>query len=238
MTEPHDYTGTDNLEAMAEARRYNEFLLTLATNNLPRGAPCLDFGAGIGTFAAEVRQRGFEIVALDPEPRHITEMDVRGLQTLASLDSIPDGHFGGAFTFNVLEHIDDDQGCFDELWRVLAPGGKLIVFVPALPWLWTAMDTKVHHYRRYTRLEVIAKAMRAGFVVERAEYADSLGVLATLAYKVAGNRKGDISPRGVQAYDSLVFPVSRLLDRALKRVVGKNVLLIAIKGSSVGQRGQ
>ena len=39
-------------------------------------------------------------------------------------------------TLDVLEHIDDDRGMLAEMHRVLAPGGTLLVTVPAFPFLW------------------------------------------------------------------------------------------------------
>lgn len=229
MNEDREYVGTDNLEAMAAAQRYNRFLVELAARYLPMHTPCLDFGAGIGTFSAMVANEGFQVVALDPERRHIEAMQARGLTTLTSLADTPDGFFGGAFSFNVLEHIEDDEACLEQIHRVLRPGARLVVFVPALPWLWTTMDTKVGHHRRYTRSELGRKASRAGFTIERLEYADSLGVLATLAYKVMGSANGDISVGSVKAYDSIAFPVSRTLDRITHRLAGKNVLAVARK---------
>jgi len=62
--------GTDNLEVMAEAKQYNRFLVSLVAENLSRNGRCLDFGAGIGTFATQVSARGFEVDALDAEPVH------------------------------------------------------------------------------------------------------------------------------------------------------------------------
>ena len=67
----------------------------------------------------------------------------------------------------------------------------------------------------------------SGFRVADARYVDSLGFLAALAYRGLGRADGALDPRSVRLYDRLVFPASRLLDRALHRVVGKNLLLRA-----------
>ena len=72
-----------------------------------------------------------------------------------------------------------------------------------------------------------AKVEAAGFAVLAAEYVDSLGFLATLAYRFAGSAGGAIDRRALRFYDRFVFPVSRWSDRALKRVIGKNVLVVA-----------
>ena len=49
----------------------------------------------------------------------------------------------------------------------------------------------------------------------------------TLAYRFAGSPSGDIDRRALRFYDRFVFPVSRWSDRVLKRVIGKNVLVVA-----------
>lgn len=221
------YTGTDNLEAMTRARRYNASLVDLAVRNMPRQGRCLDFGAGIGTFAAAVREAGFDVTALDPEAVHIAALEGLGLTTLGSLADVPDGTFAGVWSFNVLEHVQDDVAALRDVHRVMAPDGVLVLYLPALEWLWTSMDDKVRHYRRYTRARLRRKLAAAGFRVEHTRYADSLGVVATLLFKVLGSRKGDIDGGSVAIYDRVLFPLSRRLDPLVGRLLGKNVIAIA-----------
>lgn len=227
MSDAEVYTGTDNLEVMADAHRYNAYLVDLAAANLPPGGRCLDFGAGIGTFAMEIAALGFDVTAFDTEPSHVIAMRASGLHTIGSLAEAGDGAFDGAWSFNVLEHISDDVAALQGLHRVLKPGATLVVYVPALMWLWSSMDDKVEHYRRYTRADLASKLEATGFDVERCRYADSLGIAATLAYKAVGDKEGSLDRRSVRFYDSFAFPVSRFLDRAMGRVGGKNVFAIA-----------
>jgi SAM-dependent methyltransferase len=227
--EPGSYTGTDNLEVMSVAVRYNAYLASLVTSRLDPGRPSLDFGAGIGTFTQMIHDEGFQVDGLDLEPRHQEAIRARGIRAVPSLGAVADATYAGVFTFNVLEHIEDDMAVLSDFRRILEPGGTLIVYVPAIPWLWTSMDTKVGHVRRYYLRELVAKVRRAGFHVEEQRYVDSVGVLATLAYKALPAREGDLDPRSVRAYDRLGFPVSVALDHALHRVVGKNVLVVATR---------
>ena len=134
---------------------------------------------------------------------------------------------------NVLEHIDDDVAAVRSLAGALRPGGKLVVYVPAFQVLFSSMDTKVGHLRRYRLGQLVDTVRQAGFHVDRCRYVDSLGFAATLAYKAVGSRQGDISGGSVSFYDSYGFPVSRGLDRALDRVVGKNLLLVATRPATL-----
>ncbi len=229
MTQTEAYGGTDNLEAMTEAQRYNRFLVSLVTDNLSPDGPCLDFGAGIGTFAEAVKDEGYEVEALDTEPLHQQAIRARGIRSVASLQDVPDDYYSGLYSLNVLEHIEEDEEILRELHRVLKPGGKAVIYVPAMSWLFTSMDVKVGHVRRYHLRELIRKTGMAGFRIDHAAYADSLGVLATLAFKVIGDDSGTLNPRSVRLYDTVGFPVSRAMDAVLSQVVGKNAYVVARK---------
>jgi len=61
-----------------------------------------------------------------------------------------------------------------EARRVLAPSGSLFVTVPAYNWMWGAQDEIAHHKRRYTRPQLRDSLARAGFVVGRASYFNTL----------------------------------------------------------------
>jgi SAM-dependent methyltransferase len=223
------YHGTDNLEVMAEARNYNAFLVDLVLAHRQGAASAVDFGAGIGTFAALVRDRGLDVVCVEPDPRQCAAIVNRGMTAVTDLDAVPDGSVDYVYSLNVLEHIADDAAALRLLARKLAPGGRLLLYVPAFQLLYSAMDRKVGHHRRYRRAPLVAAIERAGLRVSQSRYADSLGFLATIAYKAVGSRSGDLDRRSIAAFDRFVFPVSRLVDVALDRVLGKNLYVVATK---------
>ena len=112
---------------------------------------------------------------------------------------------------------------------MLKPNGILYVYVPAFQALYSTFDRKVGHLRRYRRGELAAMVTRAGFRVEKAAYRDSLGFLAALVFKLVARDDGHVGRATVLFYDRFVFPVSRLLDRVLGLVVGKNLVIVASK---------
>ncbi len=69
---------------------------------------------------------------------------------------------------DILEHLDDDGSGIRELARVVAPGGTLLVMVPAFEFLWGPQDDVSLHRRRYTRRSLVALARSAGLEVVRA----------------------------------------------------------------------
>ena len=111
----------------------------------------------------------------------------------------------------------------------LAPGGRLFIYVPAFPVLFTSMDAKVGHVRRYTRATLHASLTNAGFAIRTLRYADSLGFPATLAFKLFDNGRGDVNRAMLRFYDRLAFPLSRALDALTHRWFGKNLLALAVK---------
>lgn len=230
MVEGNDpYSGTDNLEVMAEARNYNAFLAALVMQHIGRKERVMDFGAGLGTFATALATFGIRPVCLELDARQAAVIAAKGFEVFRALAEIPDASLDAVYSLNVLEHIADDRQILMELNRRLRPQGTFLVYVPAFPILYSSMDRKVGHYRRY-RLETLTQLMtQTGFRVREARYADCLGFLASLAYKWFGNDQGTIDRNALIAFDRYVFPVSRQLDRMFSGLCGKNAWVVATK---------
>jgi SAM-dependent methyltransferase len=225
------YSGTDNLEIMTEAKNYNGFLVDLVIKSLGKrsSAQAVDFGAGIGTFARMVHERGLDVLCIEADPKQCAVIREHGFRAETNLENLPDGSAEYIYTLNVLEHIEDHQSALQLIARKLAPGGRLLIYVPAFQMLFSSMDRKVGHHRRYRRHQLMELVRGAGLRVVTARYADSLGFLATLAYKAIGSDKGDIDRRSVIVFDRFIFPLSRLCDVVFGHILGKNVYLVAGK---------
>lgn len=233
MTTPSSdtsYGGRDNLEAMKQATRYNDFLLDLIRKHAT-GSHALDHGAGAGTFAIPISRDKLQVLCMEPDNDLRSVLANSGLQTAASLDEIAADSIDYAYTLNVLEHIKDDTQAIRDLYRCLKPGGRLLVYVPAFPLLYSQMDHHVGHFRRYRRKPLLEVLQSVGFDVGEAYYVDSLGYLASLLYKLVGDRSGSVSPRSIAVYDSIIFPLSRIIDRLSFGCFGKNLAVIARKSS-------
>lgn len=224
---PPAYTGVDNLEVMREAENYNRYLLGLIGRHGTPGQRVLDFGAGSGTFAAPSRAAGLDVTAVEPDDRLRTLLDAAGIPAFAAAADLPDAGFDYAYSLNVLEHITDDVAALRTVLTKLTPGGRLLIYVPAFPILFTSMDAKVGHVRRYTRATLCRSVAAAGFEIEDVRYADSLGFLATLLFKLIDNGRGDVNRPLLKLYDRVAFPVSRALDAVTWRWFGKNLVIVA-----------
>ena len=224
-----DYTGTDNLEVMAEAVNYNAFLHAQVAALARPGDRVLDFGAGIGTFARELARHGHAVTCLEPDAAQARRLAAEGLPVVGDLAELPDASLDYVYTLNVLEHIDDDAAVLRGIAARLKPGGRLLVYVPAFQVLYSSMDRKVGHVRRYRREGLARVVGEAGLGNVVARYVDSIGFLAAFAYRFVGNDDGSIDRGALRTYDRYVFPLSRVLDRLFGRWFGKNVLLTAEK---------
>jgi SAM-dependent methyltransferase len=212
---------------MKEAVRYNRYLLDLIHEYAGNARQVIDVGAGGGTFAVPVSQAGFEVTALEPDDGLRAHLARLGLRTVSDTSQLPSASFDYAYSLNVLEHIRDDVAALREVRRVLRPGALLLIYVPAFPLLYTSMDAKVGHVRRYRRETLAHGVTAAGFAIERLEYADSIGFFATLAYRITDRGTGGISLPMLKTYDRAIFPLSRALDRLTRRWFGKNLVLVA-----------
>lgn len=228
-TEPFRYTGADNLEVLEGARNYNRFLARMVVGYGKNASASLDFGAGMGRFAAIARSHDLPPVCVEPDPVLRGQLAVDGFEVAADIVDLPEQSIDYIYSLNVLEHIEDDQKALDNLFARLRPGGTLFLYVPAFQILYSEMDRLVGHFRRYRKAELAAKLVAAGFTVQRAAYADALGFPATLIYRKFGQDDGYLTPRSVWIYDRLVFPLSNLLDRLVSGWFGKNLIVVAVR---------
>jgi SAM-dependent methyltransferase len=107
---------------------------------------------------------------LDISPPAVAKLRARGasaVQGLVSALPFPDGAFDLVCTFDIIEHVDDEDGALSEVSRVAAPGAALLLSVPLHPALWSPFDDFVGHRRRYEPARLVAKLAQHGFRVER-----------------------------------------------------------------------
>ncbi len=219
------YTGTGLLESMDSAVNYNRFIADLIEKH-SRGDTVLDFGAGNGTFARLLQKRGHTVSCLEPDAELRSRLQDDGFKTYDSLSNTTD-HFDTIYSINVLEHIENDREAVATILNALKPHGIFIAYVPAFMALYSSVDKKIGHHRRYT-LENF-RPLFSGFTILRCEYADSLGFLAGLAFKTLDRGDGHVSEKAIRYYDQFAFPISKMLDVGFRHLFGKNVLIVAQK---------
>jgi hypothetical protein len=129
----------------------------------------------------------------------------------------------------VLEHVEDDTQALARMAEALEPGGKVVMFCPAGPRLFSALDRGMGHFRRYARRELTRKARAAGLepVLERrANLAGAVGWFVTA--KLLARTE---LPGGPSRLFDLLVPVFRLWEDRLQIPWGLSVLFVAEKPS-------
>src|SRR5712664_2424761 len=135
----------------------------------------LDVGCGTGANLQMLAEFGVA-EGVDVAAEALEFCRARGLGSVrqGAAESLPyeDAQFDLVTGLDVVEHLDDDVAGLREMFRVLRPGGRALLFVPAFMFLWGVQDDISHHRRRYTINELRAAVKKAGFEVERATYAN------------------------------------------------------------------
>jgi SAM-dependent methyltransferase len=134
----------------------------------------LEIGSGAGSLLADLHKAGFscEAVETSAEARTLAAVllsDIPKIVVHAELPKGEDGKFDLLFAFEVLEHIADDAAALGDWLRLLRPGGRVLLSVPAHAKRWTATDIWAGHLRRYDRADFVKLAESVGVRVERCD---------------------------------------------------------------------
>ncbi len=164
-------------------RGRREIIARVLEQTLPPGAAILDVGCGTG-FVLERLAGRFDALGVEPDEsvRARAAGAIRnrllpgGIGDFAALGG---RRFDAVLLLDVLEHLDDDLGAVRQVRPVIAPGGMLLIAVPANPALWSRHDVLNEHHRRYT-----AGGLR--FLLESADYSvDHIGHMNSRLYPLA-----------------------------------------------------
>ena len=197
-----------------------------------RGQRVLEIGSGIGNLSAFLLDRE-RLVLTDTREEYLQRLRRRfgGHANVSvvrvflpnDLAALGNQRFDAIICLNVLEHIEDDHGSLMALRGLLAPGGRLVLLVPALPALYGEMDRALGHYRRYTRAELRDRFRHAGLALAHMEYFNLAGIPG---WWWAGRvlRRRTIPSGPLKLYDLLV-PLFRL-ERFLPWRLGQSLIAI------------
>lgn len=106
--------------------------------------------------------------------------------------------------FDVLEHIQEDQETLNALLPLLKPNGKVIITVPANPWMWSSHDVHLHHIRRYTAADLKTKIARAGLRTIRFSHFNSLLFPLAIAARIKDRLTGNTLGSGTTTPDAIL----------------------------------
>ncbi len=228
------YAGSE-LDAMAEARNYYRWIADRFAPHL--GRRVVEVGAGTGTFSAHLLRAApaAELRLVEPAHNNVRvlrrrmagEPRVRVRHGYLD-DGAPETGASSVAAVNVLEHVRDDGAFLRAAHRVLDPGGRLLLFVPALPALYGTLDAAFEHFRRYTPATLRRAVTGAGFAVDDLHYVNLPGVLAWWASGRLLHRR-TVTARDVRLYDRWAIPLVRAVESRWRPPLGQSLLLVAAR---------
>lgn len=211
-----------------------------------RALRILDAGCGTGGMLERLRRYG-RVVGVDVADEALALCRRRDLTALArgSIERLPfaSDSFDLLVSFDVIYHkaVEDDLLALREFWRVLKPGGLMVVRVPAYDWLRGAHDIAVHTRHRYSRSELAGKLRAAGFSIEKLTHVNALLFPVAALKRLLEGRRPALRPDlelPSPSVNRALFGVLAL-ESAMLRLVsfpwGLSLMAVVTKGQGVGQ---
>lgn len=155
-----------------------------------RQSRILDVGCGTGHHLLYLRRLGYpNVQGQDLSPLAIAFCQQLGVNDVVQCDAtrmpFAAGQFDALLVMDVLEHLPNERTALQEFWRVLKPGGIILLTVPAFSFLWSHHDEVLHHYRRYRHRDVARLAAANGFQIADWTYFFCAIFPAVVAYRMA-----------------------------------------------------
>jgi len=220
--------------------RASQILRFLKTNNLK---VLWEVGSGHGNVAIPLQQENVAVIGIEPLFNGAAISSKNGVRTyLGTLESLnlPSNSISAIGAFDVLEHIETPGALLSEIYRVLKPGGILLVSVPAHQWLFSDFDKSIGHFRRYSKKVLSQSIYESGFRETKTEFMFSAFVLPALILRKIPSLLGrnhnsrdtskshKIQSKTVNALTPILMPLL-MLERLIRLPFGLSLFSISKK---------
>ncbi|MEQ4305930.1 methyltransferase [Plantactinospora sp. B6F1] len=218
------------LEDLRSAVNHNRWLLALSEPWL--GDDPLEIGSGLGEAAAIWAADGRKMTASEADPGRLVRLRERfdGHPTVRVRElTVPireSADHSAVIALNVLEHIEDDVAALRDFARLVRPGGRIVLIVPAFEQAMSNFDRKIGHFRRYRVPTMTATLRRAGLRPVKVTYVNSIGLLGwMLLVKALNGEPREGLP--LKIYDRWCVPVLRRVEGRIRVPFGQSVFAVA-----------
>lgn len=149
--------------------------------------------------------------------------------------------FDTIFSVHVLEHVEDDRCFVQDCFAMLRPGGKLVILVPALQFLYSNLDREIGHYRRYDKKMVRRLVHGSDFKIRQLYYTNFLAIFASLIFLKIGkldHQKSETNKRRFifleKIYSKYFIAIIDMMERYIPMPIGLNLTVVLEKSAALG----
>ena len=221
---------------MTRAKNYFAWQSSLVIREL--GQRVVEVGCGIGNFTRRLLHRDL-VIALDIEPPCVQTLRESypgqpNLHAFAcevpseAFEQLARFHPDSCVCLNVLEHIQDDAAALRSMASILAPGGVIVLLVPAFEALYGPIDHNLGHYRRYTRASLSALARSTGLDIVKLHYLNTAGFFGWWLNARLFHRQTQ-SDGQIYFFDRFLVPILSRLEGALTPPFGQSLFAVMRK---------
>lgn len=219
-----------------ELSNYRKYQFDLIAKHI--GKNILEVGSGDRSFTHQLAKhvKNVErIISIEPS---ITLLEIyKDKYTLPTyvavtndnlFDLTPDsyGLFDTIILIHVLEHIENDREALSHLHSLLAPGGRVLIEVPAMPSLFSVHDTMLGHYRRYNKTNFKAMVDASLYRIHDLWYQDSIGMVGSFIFfkmkkiELKTEQGVDLVKNQGKFYDRYLIPFEKFYEKFVRLPFG------------------
>jgi SAM-dependent methyltransferase len=222
-------------EAMPHAHNYHRWVFDSFARYL-KPTTALEIGSGHGAYSRLLAEILDSVIVsdIDPEAVERIRIELAGIPNVEYrvMDGVDPQLLGrpvdNIVLVNLLEHIEDDGALLAHCRDSLREDGRLVVFSPAFPLLFSRMDEEAGHFRRYTRGGIVDVVRGAGFEVTEVRFFNAIGFFGWYANKLVGSGiHGAGTNSQINLYNRLI-PWTKRAD-ALMPFIGQSLLVVGKK---------
>ena len=195
----------------------------------------LEIGSGIGSITTTLLKYG-HVSATDINPDYVDHLNSRFsnkanfksyLWDASKEDAQRAGSFDLLVSFNVLEHLADDDKALENWGKLIKDNGSMIILTPNYKWLFSSLDKAVSHFRRYSKKNLTTKVKNAGFEIIDVYYGNAFGILGWILNGLILKRT-DL-PSGQLKMYAFCKKLLWIFEKIVEKFCGLSVIVVAKK---------
>ena len=230
MNTQSQYPGHHILDDAGPMAGYSRWVINMFKDYW--GKDILEIGSGIGTMSA-LLPAGASVTLTETDPAYISVLRKKFDFPVYRWDAqnppprpLSSSGFDVVFTANVLEHIPDHRAVLKSIFKLLRPGGRLLIYVPAKQIIFGTLDQALGHCRRYEKDEFIKLLSDLKFSIITARYCNLPGFFG---WWVVGKILRLHRSRLLAKVFDIIFTPWLYFEERLSLPFGQNLIVVAAK---------